>query len=37
MKINVSLIYNMESGEFLDLTITSYSNQFGAEKINNSG
>ena len=26
----------MESGEFLDLTITSYSNQFGAEKINNS-
>ena len=26
----------MESGEFLDLTITSYSNKFGAEKINNS-
>lgn len=26
----------MESGEFLDLTISSYSNKFGAEKINNS-
>ena len=26
----------MESGEFLDLTITSYTNEFGAEKINNS-
>ena len=26
----------MESGEFLDLTISSYTNIFGAEKINNS-
>ena len=26
----------MESGEFLDLTISSYSNKFGAEKINKS-